>query len=183
MVYSQPMCASTNHVMGLVLVALFSMPARIQGQVQKAEEPSALTQVIAVTMCDLWEFPNKYAGKMVQVRATAMSGDISNLWIEGFGCKPSQGYMHTLAVLPEQVEPEPDFAVVVDDSFIAFRSAIKTKIVQATFVGLFQSVFVWHEQKRLRVGSGEGFGKKNEYDARLVLRSISDVKALPRMPH
>ncbi len=171
-----------NRLVWVIFIGLVSFTSpRLQSQ--SAELADTPAEVASVTMCELWEFPTKYAGKMVQVRATAMGRDFSELWIEGYGCKPAQGYMHVLAALPQQVDPQPDFTAVVDDSFVTFRSSIKSKIVQATFIGLFQPVFVWHDQKRERVGSGNGFGKKKNYDARLIVRSISAVTELPLMPH
>jgi hypothetical protein len=166
----------------IVLIGLVSCTSP-RALAQSAELMDTPAEVATVTMCELSEFPTKYAGKMVQVKATAMGRDFSELWIEGYGCKPAQGYMHVLAVLPQRVNPQPDFTAVEDDSFVTFRSSIKSKMVQATFIGLFQPVFVWHDQKRERVGSGDGFGKKKNYDARLVIRSISAVTALPLMPH
>src|SRR5579872_7125692 len=108
----------------LIFIGLVSCTSQ-RTLAQSAELADTHAEVATVTMCELWESPTKYAGRMVQVRATAMGRDFKELWIEGYGCKPTQGYMHVLAELPEQVDPQPDFTAVVDDSFATFRSSIK----------------------------------------------------------
>jgi len=53
--------------------------------------------------------------------------------------------------------------------------------IDATYEGRFDAAFAWRDHKRVRVGpDGEnGYGKKHEYDARIVLRQVSDVWAKP----
>jgi hypothetical protein len=54
--------------------------------------------------------------------------------------------------------------------------------IEVTLEGRFDPAFVWKDQKRIRVGDGNGYGKNHAADARLVLRKMSDVETryMPR---
>jgi hypothetical protein len=92
-----------------------------------------------------------------------------------------------VVVFPEQVKPAPAFQLVQDESYTKLAEALQSPgstHIDATYEGRFDPVFVWRDHKRIRVGQGDegGYGKKHEYDARIVLHQVSNVwtKPLPR---
>jgi hypothetical protein len=133
---------------------------------------------IKVTLCDLAEHPEQYAGKMVAVRASEMGKDF---WIEDFTNKPCSAYTPVIVVYPDQIKPAPGFDLVRDDTFNKFFEEVrKGRYVEATYEGRFDVAYVWRDHKRIGVGSDKGYGKKHRYGARVVLRRISDVVSRPR---
>ena len=141
---------------------------------------------LKVTVCDLYKEPQKYAGKMVEVRATIVGHREPTLEEPAFlrqeRCSAS-GYLIIALELPQSVRPKPDFDLERDSSFQKYEEALrKPNRIEATLEGRFDPVFVWQNQKRVRVGEGEGFGKKHSADARLVLRRMSqvEVRYMPR---
>jgi hypothetical protein len=135
-----------------------------------------------VTMCDLYQDPAKYQGKMVAVHARVAGND---LWIDDLTQQLCPQWTEVIVVFPDRIKPRPDFGLVRDDSLSSFVESVhKGKAVEATFYGRFYAVFTWRDHKRQFVGSvGEkGFGVKHNYGAEIVLRSVSDVVAwsMPR---
>ena len=55
---------------------------------------------IRVTLCDLAEHPEQYAGKMVAVRATEMGKDF---WIEDFTNRACSAWILVIVVYPDQI--------------------------------------------------------------------------------
>lgn len=142
---------------------------------------------IDTSLCELYQHPEDYAGKMIKVRA----GSVGSLHIENTlhdsPAKPCSAYMRLVVVFPEQVKPAPGFQVVRDESYKKVVEALHIPgptHIDATYEGRFDPVFVWRDHKRIRVGQGseKGYGKKHEYDGRIVLRQVSDVwaKRLPQ---
>jgi len=142
---------------------------------------------IETSLCELYQHPEDYAGKMIKVRA----GSVGSLRIENTlhdsPAEPCPAYMRMVVVFPEQVEPAPPFQLVQDESYKKLAEALHSPgstHIDATYEGRFDPVFVWRDHKRIRVGQGneEGYGKKHEYDGRIVLHQVSDVwaKPLPR---
>lgn len=142
---------------------------------------------VEVTLCDLYQHPDQYHGKMVKVRGSS----VDNLHLEDMlPDSPSQScpdYMRLVVVFPNQVRPAPGFQLVEDEAFKKLAEALRFLgpiHIDATYEGRFDPVFVWRDHKRIRVGEGNenGYGKKHEYDGRIVLRQVSDVwaKPLPR---
>jgi len=87
-----------------------------------------------------------------------------------------------ILVLPEQVNPKPDFDVVRDESFNQLFDGLRKGMnVQATFEGRFEAVYSWQNHKQIWIGGTEGkskgFAKKHQYGGRIVLRRVSDVLA------
>src|SRR5271165_6130600 len=78
------------------------------------------TKPIKATLCDLYQHPEQYTGKLVQVRGTVASND---LWIDTFSEKPCPTYMRVLVVFPDRVKPTPGFDLVRDQSFKEFENA------------------------------------------------------------
>jgi hypothetical protein len=135
--------------------------------------------VTDTTLCALYDSPVRYAGTFVRVRAHIIGRDLKELWIDTT-CPAASVYMITLAELPENVRPKAPFSLELNSAFSEFKDALNRHVaITATLEGRFDPVFVWKEKKRLRVGAGNGFGKKHRYDARLVLRKISDVRTFP----
>ena len=133
---------------------------------------------IKVTLCELAEHPEQYAGKMVAVHASEMGKDF---WIEDFTNKPCSAYTPVIVVYPDQVKPTAGFNLVRDNAFNKFFEDIRKGMrVEATYEGRFDVAYVWRDHKRIEVGSDKGYGKKNRYGARVVLRRISDVVSRPR---
>jgi hypothetical protein len=131
-------------------------------------------------MCDLFEHPEQYAGKMVAVSAGLTGYDLSLDDLSNQ--KPCAAYMRVHLELPHDVRPKPSFGLIRDEMLNTFFDALhKGMNVVATYEGRFDPVFVWRDRKRIRVSQDEdnGFGKKHQYDARLILQRISDVVARP----
>ncbi len=142
---------------------------------------------VEVTLCDLYQHPEQYAGKMVKVRA----GSVGDLRLDNIlhdsPAEPCPTYMRLIVTLPDQVKPAPPFQLVRDKSFKALAEALHRGgaiHIDATYEGRFDAVFVWRDHKRIKISQDEekGYGKKHEYDGRIVLHQVSDVwaKPLPR---
>ncbi len=148
----------------------------IRGVAQAENEPAA----VKVTLCDLAQHPEQYAGKMVEARASVAGND---LWIDDFEQKPAcASWMGVILVLPKQVKPKADFDVIRDDAFSQlFDDVRKGMKVQATFQGRFEPVYTWRNQKQIWIAEGQekpkGYGKKGQYGGRIVLHRVSDVLA------
>jgi len=139
---------------------------------------------IGVSLCDLYQRPEQYAGKMIRVRG----GSVSSLDIEDslHDSQPEQcpAYMHIIVVFPDQVKPTPAFTLVRDNSYEKLHKALHYHgpiHIDATYEGRFDAAFVWHDRKRIRLSqdSEKGYGKKHNCDGRIVLRRVSDVWADP----
>ncbi len=160
-----------------LLILLSASFARAQSQ--NGDAP------VKVTMCDLYTDPQKYAGKMIEVRATIRNRDL-RIEQPTFAPQPScaaPGYMTIGLELPQNVSPKPDFDLIRDESFQKYTEALQKPLrVEATLEGRFDPAFIWRNHKRERVGEGEGYGKKHSEDGRLVLHKVSDVetKYIPR---
>jgi hypothetical protein len=140
--------------------------------------------VTETRLCALYESPAEYAGKFVRVRARVVGTDVNDLWIEDErDCSAFSSYMIMLAEFPQNVWPQPPFTLEQNTSLAEFNAALRRPVaLWATLEARFDPVFVWRAKKRIRVGEGNGFGKKQRYDGRLVVREISDVRTmiLPR---
>ena len=135
------------------------------------------TRPVEATLCDLYQHPDQYAGKIVKVRGTIAGND---MWIDAFTQKPCPSWMSIVVVFPKLIEPAPDFNLVRDDSFREFEDAIyhsRPIHIEATFEGRFDSVVTVRDGKRIKVG--KGYGKKHEHDGRIVLHRVSNVMAKP----
>lgn len=151
---------------------LFSLfPMWGYAQMGEAESPTK------ASLCELYQNPQHYAGKMVSVRAHVAGND---LWIDAFEQKACSSWMNVVVVFPEQVKPAPGFSLVHDDSLSKLLESVrKGKGVEATFQGRFDAAFVWRDHKRIPVGIDPGYGKKNRYGGRIVLQRVTDVLVLP----
>jgi hypothetical protein len=141
--------------------------------------------LVDATLCDLYQHPDQYAGKMVKVRGTVAGND---LWIDAFTEKPCPTYMRIIVVFPAQLKTSPGFDLVRDQSFKEFENAVyhpRPIGIEATFEGRFDAAFYWRDHKRIPVGQGElkGYGKKHDYDGQIVLLRVLDVvtKPVPRL--
>jgi hypothetical protein len=135
------------------------------------------TQSSEVTLCELYQHPEQYAGKMVKVRGRVAGNDI---WIDDFTQQPCSSWLRVMVVFPSQVVPAPNFDLVHDDSFKEFQGALyrpRPIHIEATFEGRFDSIVSMQAGKRTRVG--QGYGKNHNYDGRVVLHRVSDVVAKP----
>ena len=76
-----------------------------------------------------------------------------------------------LAEFPENVRPTPPFTLEQNTSLGELKVGLHRPVaVWATLEGRFDPVFVWRAKKRIRVGEGNGFGKKQRYGGRLIVR-------------
>ena len=159
-------------LLSLVLYAVLSY-----GQMDTRDTP------LKVTMCDLYEHPEQYAGKIVEVRANVSGNDLA---LDDFSNKKScSAYMKLHLELPKETTPALGFDLVRGDAYNELREKLHRGMnVIATYEGRFDPVFVWRYQKRLKVGEGDdkGYGKNHRYDGRIVLRKVSDIlaRAVPR---
>jgi len=104
-----------------------------------------------------------------------------DFWIEDFTNRSCSSWTQVIVVYPDQIKPAPVFDLVRDDAFNKFFEEVrKGKNVEATYEGRFDAAYVWRDHKRISVGTDKGYGKKQKYGARIVLRSISEVVARPR---
>ena len=119
---------------------------------------------IKASLCEMYEHPEQYSGKMVEVHAK-VGGDF---WINDLGEKTCSAFTEVIVVYPKQVSPPPGFDLVLDDSITKLNENIRTgKYVEATFQGRFDVAFVWRDHKKIVVGT------------RIVLRKVSDVVIRP----
>jgi hypothetical protein len=159
----------SRYLVYLFLCSLF--PMRGYAQMGNAESPTK------ASLCELYQNPQQYAGKMVSVRARVAGND---LWIDAFEQKACSSWMNVVVVFPEQVKPAPGFSLVHGDSLTKLLESVrKGKGVEATFEGRFDAAFVWRDHKRIPVGTDPGYGKKNRYGGRIVLQRVSDVLVFP----
>ena len=145
------------------------------------------TNSAEITLCDLYQRPELYAGKTIKVRG----GSVSSLALENLlhDSQPvtCSAYMRIVVVLPDEVKPVPDFQLIRDDSYRKLQEALHGPgpiRIDATYEGRFDAAFTWRNGKRVRVGQydGEGFGNKRQYDGWIVLQRVSDVWSYP-LPH
>jgi hypothetical protein len=132
---------------------------------------------VEATLCDLYQHPDEYAGKMVSVRGTIAGND---MWIDAFTEKPCSSWMSIVVVFPEEVKPAPGFDLIKDDSFSKFEDAMNHSRpihIEATFEGRFESVVAVRDGKRVTVG--KGYGRKHEHNGRIVLHRVFDVAVRP----
>ena len=139
---------------------------------------------IEATLCDLYRHPEQYSGKMIKVRGGELR--IEDL-LHDSHAKPCPTSMRIIVAFPDQVKPAPGFQVVRDESYKKLEEALRYPgpiHIDATYEGRFDAAFAWRDHKRISLGQDkeEGYGKKHEYDGRIVLHQVSDVwaKPLPR---
>ena len=136
-------------------------------------------QSMNVSFCDLYEHPEDYIGRMVKVRGAVVGKE---LWVDSFTHQPCSSWMRIILILPKDAKPIPEFELVRDPSFEELDNALSghPKNIEGTFEGQFHSVIVVRDGKRIRIG--EGYGKRRDYDGRIVLHRVSDVtvKSLPK---
>jgi hypothetical protein len=133
---------------------------------------------VKVSYCDLVTNPEQFAGKMIEVRATIVGYRAPSVEMPAFSPQePCSAYLNMALEFPNDVKPKPPFDLEKDSSYQKYQEALQKPMrIEATLEGRFDLVFVWKDRKRVRVAEGSGFGKKHSADARLVLRTMSDVK-------
>jgi hypothetical protein len=134
-----------------------------------------------VTLCELYEHPEKYAGTIVLVRAN-VARDLS---LEDFSAQqPCRAYMRLKAELPGRVETDQGVILVRDAALADLFGKLHQRMnVVATFEGRFDPRFVWRDKNRIRVSDEAGGGSgDDEVDGRVVLQRVTDVVARPRPP-
>jgi hypothetical protein len=142
------------------------------------------TKPIEVALCELYQHPEQYAGKMVKVHAGSVSGlSIENLRHDA-PAERCSAFMTLIVVFPNQVKPPPSFRIVQDESYKKLVESLQYPgpiHIDATYEGRFDLLFVWRDHKRISVRDGveKGYGKKYEYDGRIVLHQVSEVWAMP----
>jgi hypothetical protein len=156
----------------------FLLTSALLAQKTEGNEP------VEVTLCELYQHPEQYQGRIISVRGTILG--YKEIWIETPTSQrvPTRpAYMTILLDAPENIRPKPFFKLEKDEAYRQYENAqSKGMRIEATLEGRFDPVFTWKEQKRIRVGEGQGFGKKHRADARIALRRMSDLKTwvLPR---
>src|SRR5882762_3874224 len=133
-------------------------------------------KLVEATLCDLYQHPDQYAGKMVKVRGTVAGND---MWIDTFTEKACPTWMRIIVVFPTQLKLSPGFDLVRDQSFKEFEDAMyhpRPIHIDATFEGRFDAAFYWRDHKRIPIGPGgvKGYGKKHDYDGQIVLHRVLD---------
>jgi hypothetical protein len=161
-----------KHFAFVLSLIVYAVPS--YGQSGKQDMP------LNVTACELYEHPEQYAGKMVEVRANVSGKDLA---LDDFSNQKScSAYMKLHLELPQDAKPVPTFDLLRDGAYRElFDNLQRGMNVTATFDGRFDPAFVWHDQKRTRVAgsTNDGYGKKHRYDGRIVLRKVSDLLSRP----
>ena len=139
---------------------------------------------VQVTLCDLYQYPEQYAGRMVKVRAGAISDLSLDNILHDSPTRPCPTYMRIIVEFPDQVTPAPGFQLVRDEPYKKLLEALHNRRathIDATYEGRFDAAFAWRDHKRIKIGQDKekGFGIKHEYDGRIVLYQVSDVWAQP----
>jgi len=137
-------------------------------------------QPVEVTLCDLYQHPEQYAGKMIKVRGGAVGDLRIDAILHDSPAESCASYMRLIVVFPEQTKPSPGFQLVRDQSYKQLETALHSQRpvhIDATYEGRFDPAFVWRDHKRVRVGSSDvkGYGEKHEYDAQIVLHRVSNI--------
>jgi len=159
--------------MKIVLILLVFTPTFLYAQTNVATTP------IAVKMCDLYEHPEQYSGKMVKFRASVVRLKLENMELDDFTQTPCGAYMVVKATIPDDIHPSPPFHLESNESWMKLTSSISSKRVMADFTGLFKPYFVWRDKTRTQVAEMvPKAAKKNRYDALFVIQSVSEVQAL-----
>ena len=140
-----------------------------------------------ITLCDLYQRPELYAGKIIKVRGGSVSSLAIDNVLHDSQQVPCSAHMRIVVVLPDNMKPTPDFQLIRDDSYRKLEEALRGRgpmRIDATYEGRFDAAFTWRDGKRVRVGQydGKGFGNKQQYDGRIVLQRVSDVWSYP-LPH
>ena len=120
-------------------------------------QPSQENTPAKVTLCELAEHPDIYAGKIVETQASVIGRE---LWIDDFSGPKCSAYMRLFLAFPQNVRPEPAFDVVRDANYEKLFDALYSGMnVVATFKGRFDPLFTWRNHKRERVSqdSRKGF--------------------------
>ena len=139
---------------------------------------------VEATLCDLYQHPEQYAGKMIKVRGGSVSGLRIEDTLHDSHAEPCPTYMRITVVFPDRINPAPCFQLVQDESYKKLVEGLHYKgpiHIDATYEGRFDAAFMWRNHKRIRVGQDpeKGYRKKHEYDGRIVLRQVSDVWTYP----
>jgi hypothetical protein len=141
---------------------------------------------LEATLCDLYQHPEQYTGRMVRVRG----GSVGDLRIDNIlhdsHAETCPAYMRLVVVFPDQIKPAPAFELVRDESYKGLEEALYSPgpvHIDATYEGRFDAAFLWRDHKRIKVGQEDvkGYGNKHEYDGRIVLHQVSDVWTM-RLP-
>ncbi len=141
---------------GLTVSASLWAHKTIRPQID-ANEP----QFLKVRMCDLYNDPLRYAGKLVEFRAVAMGRRLDDLWIEDFDGPTCDAYMRIVAVFPEQVTPKPPFSFIGNEAFRRFASSIRGIGSKQTLQAVSDPGFVWREKKRSMIADVAGLRDKD----------------------
>jgi len=139
---------------------------------------------VAVTLCDLYQHPDRYQGRVVKVRAGSVSSlDIGDV-LHDAPARACPSYMRMLVIFPDQTHSGPTLQLVKDEAYRKLSEALRYPgpvHIDATYEGRFDAAYSWRENKRVRVAGGAegGYGKRQEYDGRIVLHQVSDVWSEP----
>jgi hypothetical protein len=134
------------------------------------------SDALKLSLCDLYENPAAYMGKMVTVHATVVHSDFS---LEDGSRTSCSRWTNMQLVFPYQAKPKPDFTLTQDESLVALQDAVrKGQKVDAIFHGRFDAAFIWHNERQVFLPGGfarKGFGRKHQYGAEIVLQSVFNV--------
>jgi hypothetical protein len=141
----------------LFLVSLMPGSVRTGGTAKQS-----LLEPVVATVCDLQALPDKYRGKIVEVRASVVGR--KKLTIFDFDSPGCLGQL--TVVFPQALKSPPGFSLLKDADFEIFSNALRERTdIQATFEGRFDYSPERREREHTRTGS-----------MRLVLRQVRDIK-------
>jgi hypothetical protein len=145
--------------------------------IMKAEAVGQFDAPVDASLCDLYERPDDYDGRMVRLRGSLVG---HNPWIESPAPRSQptcSAYMRVVIALPEDIEPDPGFDLARDASLAEFIEAQSgPHNIHVTVEGLFVSYISVQDGVRVRARDPD---RELDFDGRIVLRGVSDVVAYP----
>lgn len=114
------------------------------------------------TLCAVYEDPDRYVDKLVEVKGAVLGRDRRDLWIDSFESSPCSAYMRIQLVFPD------DYSELIHDAGLeAFEEALDRP---SDIEGTFQGVFL--------VLAGVD-GASTFYDAQIVLTRVLEIRTYP----
>jgi hypothetical protein len=185
-IHSSPLLVSRSYGTTNTRFLLLCQTASIFWMVSCAMAASMSADVrrsaMKVTLCELYEHPEKYTGRTVEVRASVTRG----MLLDDFSAqRPCAAYMRLQVDVSRGDDPASEMNRKRDGAWADICEKLRKGMnVVATFEGRFDPEFVWRNQKRIKIKTGAegGYSKRDKSDGRIILYSVDDVVSHPK-PH
>lgn len=158
-------------VLGILLLLLACSTTQSQQDIViTARSPS----VADVTLCDIYEDPDRFTRTFVKTEGTILGRDLDDLWLDAFERSPCLAYMKVQLVTPDDARYSVDFELVRDSRLEQFHEALNGSVhIDGTFEGLFVSFVSVRNGTRVRSSGREA------YDGQIILRRVYDIVTRP----